>query len=291
MNKRDRVLWLWIESREIFEELERQTIFNRLFAQRKKTTHYAVSAPTPATLDPKAIEALETEIRAAFSRHDGSGRFVTSYPEQAENGCASYAFSLSQVPQSREQYEDDGATSEEIFRGLIWGHFRYDIAKQALSLAVSQGGQSVRDELAYAFVQTCLELNEIPAIVKPDRIELRNLVLSNELPVIQGHAEAKTKVVEVRLFHPSLYSGTVFTLRNNAGLAPSVLKRLFGESASDAQVLAVTTRISDLQVGDTGKSVTVSLILHADGGLSFGGVPVDREALGEAVRASWLNCP
>jgi hypothetical protein len=289
LNKRDRVLSLWLENRNDFEELERQTIFNKLYAQRKKTTHYTVTMPTPANLAPGVIEAMEGKIREAFSKHDGSGRFVTSYPEQTEDGGANYAFSLSQVPQSREQYEDNGQTTEAVFRGLIWGHFRYDKAKRAFSLSISQGGQSVRDELAHAFVQTCLGVDETPAVVKSERVELRNLLSSKELPALQGHAEAEAKVTEVRLIHPSLYGGTVFTLRAKAGLAPGILKRLFGDNASDTQILSVTTKISDLHISDTGKPVTVSVILHADGGLSFGGVPIDREALGEAVRASWLN--
>lgn len=31
-NKRDRVLWLWLSDRHEFEELERLTIFNKLYS-------------------------------------------------------------------------------------------------------------------------------------------------------------------------------------------------------------------------------------------------------------------
>lgn len=62
---------------------------------------------------------MEHRIRSVYSAHNGSGRFMTSYPERSEDGSAGYVFSLSQVPQSLEEYDDKGKTKETVNRGLI----------------------------------------------------------------------------------------------------------------------------------------------------------------------------
>lgn len=278
LNTRDRAIWLFVHSKDDFEDIERQLSYDTLSGQKTKSTRFDTAADKPIDFSMNLITTLENEVRNIFLGHDGSGKFINSFVPSENFNEETLSMQISRAPEVLETFEEDGSTIDETVRKITDVHFRYTRSNGLLMIATSRGGYKIRQQLSEAFAKLILQVDDLPSVSEVEKLELQQVLTFETPPLIPGQPDAEILLVEANVRTWSL-SGHHFKVVANGGLNDTALKRITNGDLSSLVILSLVFRISNYRPEGASKPCKLRVELHQDGSVHCNSLKAEQERL------------
>lgn len=278
----NRSLWTALHHPNTFEQIERLVSYNHFANTRTKHTRFKTLSNVSPELESDAIAAFEAAVQSVYRTHDFSGRHAETEPERIQDYDGKSIFlitvTLSQTPKSVARFDDSGEARDDALLLATTLHASYEVNIGEMYITASRGGFPVREKVAEAFAELILGVDEAPAILKSEKLDLRPLLNVSKLAPLEDVPFDDLDLIEVSLTHPSL-EGTSMVLRNPDGLPADFLETLFGERASLTALKSVSLRLH-FDHGNSKRSglpAQMTVTFNQDGSTNLrGGQPIEQ---------------
>jgi hypothetical protein len=278
----DRSLWTALYHSEAFEQVERRISYNHFSNTPKKHTRFSTKSQIEPGFDTQAIAAFEAAVKDIYRSHDFSGRHAATQPEHVRDAQGKPVYlvtvTLSQTPKAVARFDENGEARDDALLLATTLHASYEAETGEMYVTASRGGFPVREKVADAFSRLVLGVDEKPAILKSEQLDLRSLITPSELAPIDGVPLDGIDLIEVSLTHPS-HEGTSMNFRNADGLPSDFLTSLFGDKALLVDLKSVSLRLH-FDADISGKSALpeqMTVTFNKDGSTSLrGGEPIEQ---------------